>query len=83
MLEDGVFIKEVKPVHYMRKYEGYGISTDVITQLSHERCQSILIVTADGAHYSSLLKSWVDYNKIANHGSGYQYFLPLCRMQRI
>lgn len=71
-----VFVKSVKPFHYMRIAQGYGIQIDVIHKLNQLGCEKVVILTTDGKEYESHLSDWTGNNaRVMDFGSGSQIFL--------
>lgn len=47
-MRDGIFLKKVNPAkHFMKIYQGYGISESIFNQLKKDGCKEIRIHTGD------------------------------------
>ena len=69
------FFKDVKPEHYHIKEHGYGISEDVIQQLTHLGCSYIQIRTKTKTYNFTFLL-W-QMASIKNYGHGNQRFVRI------
>lgn len=70
------FSKKVTNRHYMVIQHGYGISEDVIQQLIHLGCNTIVIKTKN-KEYTFKFEELLD-SPIKDYGSGKQRFLKIC-----
>lgn len=69
-----LFIKKVKKNHFMVLEKGYGLSEDIIQQLSHLQCQKIRIITTKKIIYDFEFNNLLS-NPIKDYGHGKQRFL--------
>ena len=69
------FYKKVTPKHYMIKEHGYGISEDVMEQLTHLGCHYIKIITKSKTYNITFLL--YQMAAIKNYGHGNQRFLRI------
>lgn len=81
--EKKVYFKyDIASKHFMRKYQGYGISEEVIDELKKLNCARVTIIEqrVDGTEWvhRSAFQLWLHVATIASEG-GFekQHFLPL------
>ena len=78
------FIKKVKPKHYMRKYQGYGIDKKVLDKLySVYREVMYIVIVCKTTKYKSKILDWMQLATKDDFGHGEQYFLPVSTMTEI
>jgi len=81
-VEGEVLLRRVKPEHYMRVVEGYGIQEAAFNALPAYGVQKIVLITDSGAIYGSDLQIWLDHGRVADYGHGKQRFLSLKYMEK-
>jgi len=42
--DDGIFVTERKPIHFFRKYQGFGLSEEVMEGLDKRNCKKIIFI---------------------------------------
>jgi hypothetical protein len=79
------FYREVLPEHYMVKYKGYGLQTDVVERLQEQKVREVYLrEISSGDTLISNIEDWRGPASIkATWGHGPQYFLPVEHMRRI
>lgn len=77
-----IFYKKVEPIHFMRKFNGYGIQFDVIQELLRVGCERIAIrPVGEKVAYLSDIKDWENEEiRKGNYGHGLQVFRPVSMM---
>jgi hypothetical protein len=75
------FYKDVKPQHFVRIKQAYGISCDVIDKLIEEGVSTIVIRTP-AWHYFSAIENWLNRDLMDDMGNGPQIFLPVQFMKQ-
>lgn|SRR3990167_11016198 len=76
--ETKTFIKVVNRNHYFRLREGYGISEDVILQLTDLACKTVCI--ANESEIKTILFEFVKTLPSENFGNGNQKFISWKKM---
>ena len=76
-IQDGVLHREVKPEHFMKIVDGYGIQENGFQKLITEAVKEIVMRTEAGTTYSATVQTWLDHSKVADYGHGKQRFLSL------
>jgi len=72
--KDGEFHKKVNPEkHFMRKYQGYGIDWNIISELPRE---TKVFIHAPGKTYETTIATYQDEGIQDDLGYGKQIFLP-------
>lgn len=80
--ETKAYIRRVKPEHFMRINQSYGIQEDVVEQLHKLGCRIIIMHTDEGKLYS-YFEEWLKPNiKVQNFGNGRQRFYPVYKMKQ-
>ncbi len=74
-MQNTIFVKRVKPQHFMRIYQGYGISSDIFNQIDHEGCTEIRINTGEDL-YKISMEDFKEHSIEANFDDP-QIFCPL------
>lgn len=70
--------KTVDPTkHFMRVVGGYGIQYQALLELKQAGIKKIIIKEDGGNQWEAPLDSWFNHSKLADYGSGKQYFLGL------
>lgn len=75
------FYKEVNDSHFMRMYQGYGISSEVLKELEMYGCQRIIIKTKNEVRQIPF-SIW-NMQKETSFGHGFQRFFPFEKMNVI
>lgn len=76
-----IFSKKVKPIHFMYKYNGYGIQSELIEQFLKSGVTNIHILLSD--HFlASTPSDWWEKGQIDNAGNGDQIFLNIDLMTK-
>ncbi len=77
-----VFTKNVKPNHYVIKFDGYGIQSTVFDRLERAGVSTISINRPDTYElWTCPLEAWKNYGITGDLGHGKQVFLSLEKMQ--
>lgn len=65
-MREGIFVKRVNPAkHFMKIYQGYGISQDIFDQLKKDGCKEIRINTGDDL-YRIKIEDFEQHKILAN-----------------
>jgi len=77
-IDGDCFIKIVKPIHYMRKYDAYGIDAVVLERLRYgnRKINHIILKPSRQSKYISDINDWIEHGIKEDFGHGVQYFLP-------
>jgi hypothetical protein len=67
--------------HYMRKYRGYGIQSDVLSTLLRDGVKRVEIREGKTKTYISTLQDWLLKGKKGNYYHGDQVFLDIKLME--
>lgn len=78
---DGVLRRQVKPEHFMKVVDGYGIQEVAFQGLFEHAVKKIILETDFGTEYSADVQTWLDHGRVADYGHGKQRFLSLKYMQ--
>lgn len=74
-IRDNVFVKKVKPKHFMRVVQGYGVQENVFDKLMDEGIKEIWLIKSNKEKLISNIIQWKLFGKVADYGSGKQRFL--------
>jgi len=74
-IDGKTYYREVSNAHYMIKYGGYGIQTDILTKLVKAGVNTIIITTRAGTTHEVSLATWLNKGKKGNYAHGDQIFL--------
>ena len=81
---NGVYFTNRKPIHFMRKYQGFGISQEIIDTLTSKGCNKVHInyISPRGMiKYECPLSEWKKSVLTFNfEGEDMQYFVPVRKM---
>ena len=81
-IQGDTYYREVKNLHFMIKYSGYGIQTDILSRLVKDGISNIVITTERGTVHHSKLLDWVKNGKKGNYDHGDQIFLSTKYMEK-
>jgi hypothetical protein len=80
--EKGIFYKVVDSIHFMRKFNGYGIQYEVIEQLEKLGCKKVLIKAGDIGYISEFSKWKNEEVMKLDFGHGLQVFQSIGSMEK-
>lgn len=78
--ETNTFSKKVKPIHFMKKYQAYGIQKEVYDKV--QKTQAHVLIESTGVSFHSEAHDWKEKSIVSNEGHGEQRFLPIKCMKR-
>lgn len=71
-------IRIVKPEHFMRMVQGYGIQEVAFQAVMEKGLQNIMLVESKtGLEWKASVKTWLSQSKVLDYGHGKQRFLSL------
>ena len=73
------FHKWVKPIHFMRKFQGYGIDEHIIEELPRD---TKVIIHAPGKDYITTIGTYQQKGIVDNYGHGKQVFLATAEFNK-
>ncbi len=82
-IKGGVFVRKVKPEHFMRVVGGYGIQEDAFEEVLVNQVKTIVLIENKGKEWQSKIEDWLLHGKVADYGHGKQRFLSLRYMEGI
>lgn len=86
MIQGTVYVKSCHKEHYMKKFQGFGISETVLTELLMRSVREVVIeyTAVDGLkeEYTSELNLWLESKLTYDYEGDIQKFVPLRDMER-
>ena len=79
---DGVLYKPVKPKHFFRLADAYGIQYEAFNRIL-DQVKKVVIIEENGNKWESIPLDWFTKGKVADYGYGKQVFLSLKYMKQI
>ena len=76
VIKDGILYKKVKPEHFFRLANAYGIQYDAFNEIINQ-VKKIVIMEQNGNNWESIPEDWFINGKVSDYGYGKQIFLSL------
>lgn len=81
-IRNGKYYRTVTNAHYMVKHQGYGIQSNVFSELYAKGVHTI-VLQAKGVNLIAPLYVWVDNGVVKDYGHGDQVFLSTKFMREV
>lgn len=80
-IDNKILYKNVKPKHFMRIMDGYGIQYQAFVDLQ-KKVNKICIIEENGQRWLATWSEWNKNGRVADYGNGKQMFLSLKFMHK-